>query len=306
LNVTGILSAASTIDLAAGVNIVNINLANALVTAVDIASTGSTTNVLNLNAVVTGAALTLQASMDIFGTVNSTVNQGVANTVTINNAATIVTATGGSFVLGTGGDTFTSSGTSANIVTGAAGADTITFANTLGNTASGAGGIDTIGFSAANGVADTIGFNDGAGTVGIVAAVNRDVVNGFATVNDVIRLDQEQTTVALSLQSVGTNAAVTTGTGVSSVLALSFDIGGAANVLGGILNGSGLLANTGAITVTAGDDGYIIAYDAGNAYLYSYVEANDTNLDAGEIALIGTFNSVAVGGIGIANLAEAA
>ena len=69
------------------------------------------------------------------------------------------------------------------------------------------------------------------------------------------------------------------------------------------MDGAALIANTGALTVGAvGNVGYIVAYDAGNAYAYAY-NAAAVNVTAGDIALIGTFNGVAVGALGVGNFA---
>jgi hypothetical protein len=156
--------------------------------------------------------------------------------------------------------------------------------------------------NATNGVADTIAFTSGAG---IVAAADRVTVNGFG-VNDIIALDDAQTTTGTNAMTVLTApGAVTVGTGANNILVYSFEMGGSTNVLGGDLTGASLLANAGgAITDTAGDDGYIIAYDGGNAYLYAYVDAGTAGLVAAEIILIGIFNGVAIGAIGTANVTQ--
>ena len=153
----------------------------------------------------------------------------------------------------------------------------------------------------ANSAVDTINYSDGAGTVGVTAATDRVTVTGFGS-NDIIKLDDTQTVTAggNTIQTVSAAGAVTVSTAVTSY---SFEMGGSTNVLAGVLDGAALLANTGAITVTSGDDGYLIAYDGGDAYLYSYIDSGSTALAAGEIALIGVFEGVAVGGIANANLA---
>ena len=92
----------------------------------------------------------------------------------------------------------------------------------------------------------------------------------------------------------------------ADVTILNFDMGGAVNVLAGVLDGAAVLANTGAATTAASQVGYLVAYDAGNAFLYSYNDANGGGtLDATEIALIGTVNGVAVGGFNAANFVMA-
>ena len=153
----------------------------------------------------------------------------------------------------------------------------------------------------ANSAVDTINYSEGSTAVGVTAATDLVTVTGFGS-NDIIKLDKTQTTQAGgdTIQTVSAAGAVTVSTAVTSY---SFEMGGSTNVLAGVLDGAALLANTGAITVTSGDDGYLIAYDGGDAYLYSYIDSGSTALAAGEIALIGVFEGVAVGGIANANLA---
>ncbi len=323
LNINGVVASAGgrLYNLGGGADIVNVNVADGIVTATDLDTTASTTAILNVKANVTTAALTLATNMDIFKTVNFTVDQvSGGNAVTINNGATTVTAVGGDFILGTGGDTFSSSGTAANIVTGGTGNDTITFANTLGNTLNTivfgtASGLDTITFNSTNGVADTIGLNDGAGTVGLALATDRFTVNGFNATHDIIRLDTVQTTAATAaaatpvVQAVSAAGALLLSSGTADVTVLNFDMGGSTAVLAGVTNGAALLANLGGtLTAAAGnaDDGYIIAYDNGNAYLYAYTNATSAGVLAAEIALIGTINGLATGALGVANFSLAA
>jgi len=143
LNINGVVASAGgrLYDLGGGADIVNVNIADGIVTATDLDTTASTTSVLNVNANVSGATLTLATNMDIFGTVNFTVDQvSGGNMITINNGATRVTAVGGDFTLGTGGDIFTATA-GTNLVTGGTGADSITGgtgADTIGSRASGA------------------------------------------------------------------------------------------------------------------------------------------------------------------------
>ncbi|NBO27612.1 MAG: hypothetical protein EBU96_12645 [Actinobacteria bacterium] len=67
-----------------------------------------------------------------------------------------------------------------------------------------------------------------------------------------------------------------------------------------------LLATTGTatgLTVTQASKFYLIAYDAGNAYLYYVAEGNvDTLAAAAEITLLGVMSGVADGALGAANL----
>ena len=308
LSIKGAITATSTIDLGAGINTVNVNFADGIVTATDIASTGSTVNILNVNADVTTAALDLGTSMDIFGTVNFNVDQvSGGNAVTINNNATIITAKGGDFKLGTGGDTFTASGTAVNIVTSNTDPDTFTFNNTAGNTVNLTAGLDTVTLKAGNAAVDTINIADAAG-VGIAADANRVTVSNFETGlgGDVLKLDETQTTAGTAAAATPVlQVASATGalllSNTSDITVLNFDMGGATSVLAGVLDGSALINNLGgALTASAvTDDGYILAYDNGNAYLYAYTDYTG----AANVALIGVINGAAVGSLGVSNFA---
>ena len=67
------------------------------------------------------------------------------------------------------------------------------------------------------------------------------------------------------------------------------------------VDGTALLASLGqtlAITATT-NTGFIVAYQAGNAYIYHAVEGGDgdANFAAVDIALVGVLNGVAVGAL---------
>lgn len=296
-----------------------VNISTAAPLVMDILTTDGAGSVANIS--VDMGAVNINGRLDGFDTVNVTANQ---TGLTLSNFTDTVTANaGGTFTLGNTAGTLTSTGAAATgvsftgsgafnyVVNGNAGADTITLTNTGTGVVSGGAGIDTINITGNTGVT-TIVFNDGGAGAGISAAVDRDVVTGFSTVNDIIQLDTTQTTAGTLpganaiVQAVGAAGAVAFNTAVADVLALNFDMGGASSVLGSDLTGAALLANLGgALTVAAdGGVGYIVAYDNGNAYLYTATDTVDAgNLDvaAGEIALIGIFNGVAVGALAAAN-----
>jgi len=167
-------------------------------------------------------------------------------------------------------------------------------------------GVTTVTLST-NSAVDNINYANGGALVGVgtTTAANRVVVTGFGS-NDTITLDIDQTSpttvagAAAVQQAIATNAAVTFNT-TSDVKQLAFDMGGAVDLLSGVLDGTGVIAGMGAITTTATNAGYLIAYDNGNAYLYAYTAAG-TTLVASDIALIGVFNGVAIGAIGGTNL----
>lgn len=317
LNLTADLTAGGNVTLGgAGLETVNVSVAQTVNTLTFAATTGAVHNVSVAGAYTLGAA----------GTFNGT---GTGNqTVTASNNATTATlaATGtNTYNGGSAADTVTVSGTATATVNGNAGADALTVsssgavtyvagadADTLTVTGSGAvtvtggDGIDTFTLNAGTASVDTIIFSD-AGGVGVAAAANRDVVTNFLVANDKIQLDVTQTTAGTAaaaqpvLQVVGTAGAFTA-SNTADVTVVNVDLGGAVNVIGTSTDGAALINNTGAITIAANQVGYIVAYDGGNAYLYAFTDANaDTALTANEIALIGTFNGVAVGGLGAAN-----
>ncbi|MCA0355929.1 MAG: M10 family metallopeptidase C-terminal domain-containing protein [Proteobacteria bacterium] len=316
LNLTADLTAGGNVTLGGtGFETVNVTAAQTVNTLTFAATVGAVHNVSVAGAYTLGAA----------GTFNGT---GTGNqTVTASNNATTATlaATGtNTYNGGSAADTVTVSGTATATVNGNAGADSLTVSSsgavtfvagadndTLTVTGSGAvtvtggDGVDTFTLNAATASADTIIFSD-AGGVGIVAAANRDVVNNFLVANDKIQLDVTQTDAGTAaaaqpvLQVVGTAGAFTA-SNTADVTVVNVDLGGAVNVIGTSTDGAALINNTGAITVVANQVGYIVAYDAGNAYLYAFTNNGDTTLASTEIALIGTFNGIAVGALGAAN-----
>lgn len=297
----------------------------------------ATTDQVNVTADLTAVTLNTTG----FEVINVTAVQAG---LTVSNSVTKVIANlGGTFNLGTGGDTIETSGAAAFTVVGNTGNDVITHSGTAtltytatgngddtatlsssgGITYNGGTGVDKItstgtgvvNFTGGDGLdvvtlstgasADLIHF-DGAG-VGVVAAANRDTITNFNVGADKLVLDIDQTTAGTAaaanavIQAVNAAGAVTFNNTVD-VVSLAFEMGGTTAVLDGVLDGTALLANLGAVTVVANDKGYIVAYDAGNAYLYAYTDGGNTSLAAGEIALIGVINGVAVGSLGAGQL----
>jgi len=248
-----------------------------------------------------GGTFTLDNTGDTIetsGAVAYTVNGGTgADTVTHSGTALMT------FVSNGGADTVTASSSGGVTYTGGAGVDTVTSTGTGVVTFTGAGGQDVVNLSTGSS-ADVVRF-DGAGN-GITAAADRDVISNFSLLNDKIGIDIDQTTAGTAaaatavIQNVAAAGAFTANN-TADVVSLGFEMGGPTAVLAGVLDGSALLANTGAITVVANDKGYFVAYDAGNAYIYAYNDTGNTALVASEIALIGTVNGVAVGGLGAGN-----
>ena len=183
------------------------------------------------------------------------------------------------------------------LITAAGGADVIT----------GGDGIDIITTGAG---ADTISLNE------ITAVANRDVVKDFDVTLDEIEIGADETaagTAHSATTAYGTVAAKATSItlGDVDITEMAFDVGSSAD-LSAATNGSELLkgisSTTSAATlnVDANDDAtYVVAYDAGNAYLYYASESNDANnvaLAAADIALVAVFEDVAVGGFSVSNV----
>jgi hypothetical protein len=228
-------------------------------------------------------------------------------------------------VLGSGGDTLNTSAAAAVTVTGAAGADIVnhastgalTFNSSAGGdtiiaTSTGAvtvnqlasTGVTTVNLNATNAVVDTINLASSAsGSAGVVASVDRVVINGFDAAQDRIVLDIDQTSAGTSGgaatvgQVVSAAGTILFDAAASDVLILNFDLGGSADVIGTDLTGANLLANIGTLaTASVSQKGYVIAYDAGNAYLYALTnDSSGAGVLAAELTLISVINDVAIG-----------
>jgi hypothetical protein len=271
-----------------------VNFTTAAQTGAVVAPVGAIT----VNSSVAQAGLTIAAATTAMNTSNPAGGTAVIVDNAIESASTTFTHTGA------GAATYTMTAE-----TTTAAADTVTSTGTGAVTVNqiAASGVTTVNLNATGSSVDTINFA-GTASVGVIAAVDRVVINGFNVSNDILALDDEQTTQAggNTVQAVASAANTTITT---SVITLNYEMGGAANVLSGDLTGATLLINHGNFVTTSGDDGYIIAYDGGNAYLYAFVEAGGIAaiaLQASEIRLIGTINGVTVGSIGTANLSFSA
>jgi trimeric autotransporter adhesin len=300
---------------------------------INVVGTSALTDVLNITGDLTAAA-----GATLLGSAFETVNVSVAQTttgaraLTMNATAVTLNASAtGIYVGGAATTAITGSGTAvvaASDATTAAlttvfghtgtGTLTVTLANdtaaadTVTVTGTGAvtvnqvvgAGVTTINLNATNGAVDTINL----GGTGITAAADRVVINGFNATADKIGLDVDNTTAAGAAatavvgQVVSAAGVVAFNTAANDVLVLNFDLGGAADVIGADLTGANLLANLGGALSVAAEQGkgYIVAYDAGNAYLYFVEDTNaaDTGaITAAEIFLIGVINGVAVGSV---------
>lgn len=236
----------------------------------------------------------------------------------LNNSTIEVTGAGGTdtltVALVAGGSTDLSkltfaswtAGTDVIAINGAGSGETIK-GTTQNDTITAGAGIDAIDLSA--GGNDTVVFGTGATLI----AANRDVITGFtsgttATTKDTLTFaigDTTMTTAAagtIAIQSVTTapTGTVTFDVTASDLLALNFEAAtGTGKVLADSADGTALLASLGqtvAVSATT-NKGLIVAYQAGNAYVYAAVEGadGDANLAAADIALVGVLNGVAVG-----------
>ncbi len=201
-------------------------------------------------------------------------------------------------------------------VTGSAGNDQLAGSNFADILVAGAGDDTIYGL---NGI-DLIDLGGGGKDIVVLATTisefDRDNIAGFTVGTGA---DADTVQIASALTSAGTlstanpvfqdvatapGAPVAFTTGTADVLEFSFNLAGAG--LAGSGDGTALLAALGQpITVAANThQGYIIAYQGGNAYLYyaaDVVTANST-LAANEIHLVGTFSGVAVGGFEASNI----
>jgi hypothetical protein len=266
---------------------------------------------------LTGATALTNSTITGSGAVNITTGALALNVNTAINASALTGAFTFNAAAGTiNGIAITGSSTKANTLTGTAQADTLT----------GGAGNDT--FTGGNGV-DAINLGSGGDDIvvldGIVAAANRDVITGFTANNTaytagsgIDRVEVTDTTTAFSATS-GTfqtltsapTSAVTYTTATANVLELAFDLtgNGTANDLDSHTDGTGLLASLGqTLSVSADTDtGYLVAYQDGKAYLYRVAESADAGAEvaAADIALVGVFNGIAVGGFAPTNFINA-
>jgi len=297
--VTVTMDEALTVVGGAGADVLNITGSLGAVTVSAAAfETVNFTTVAQAGAVVAPAAAT---------TVTSSVAQAgltlaaVTTAFTSTNATGVVVLTDGT---GTVAQTTTHTG---------AGALTLTMANdtrTADTVVSTGAGIVTVNQVASAGLTTvTLAVGTSADLISVapvLLSTDRVVVNNFnASAQDKIILGDAQTTAgttgALPVTQVVSAAGAVTFANTNDVLILNFEMGGATEVLAGDFTGASLLANLGGVLAVTADTnkGYIVAFDAGNMYLYHAVESNDggANVADADIVLIGVFNGVSVGQI---------
>jgi hypothetical protein len=285
---------------------------------------GTDTDLTANNGAATNAAVSIAANISKFTIDSSAATASTANTNSIagTHASAVAienTSTQNFVITGNQGLVITGGGTAlAGFSTGAdINASTFTGPLTLNGSTSadnftGGTGVDTIRMLAG---VDNINISSGGADVislaGITAATDRDIITGFttgvATGADKVVVLAASTSgaaaagAAIVIQEVTTApTAGLTFTTTNDLLELSFEAAtGTGKVLADSTDGTALLASLGqTLSVTTDQHtGFIVAYQAGKAYLYYAAESadGDTALAAGDIALIGVFNDVAVG-----------
>ncbi len=199
--------------------------------------------------------------------------------------------------------TVDASGSTGNLELGASNfADNIKGSSGV-NTIAGLNGVDTINLSASTANIDHIGLR------GIEDSANRDTLIGFktGTGGDVIAINNADTTAAnasVTFQEIAVNSGTQTVLATTDVMEFTFNIAGT-NLGDGSaasLDGTNLLAAVGTVNVaTVGAEGYMIAYQNGNAYLYHFDDGATGTLDTFEIDLVATLTGVSVGSVSASN-----
>lgn len=272
-------------------------------TTIDLSSlvldtTNVTSTEITLNDATTTTTVYQTAAYGL-GTAFAITGTAVQDTVIVSGFSgtnTISTGAGNDVIVGgTGVDTITG-GEGADTITGGAGNDTIILTETTAV-------VDTVVLSASNNGVDTItGFTAGtSGDVVRLVAANTAVtetgttavlinhtVTGLTSTGayDMSGANFGGTGVALSTSSVLELVLTTTQQGYGDLSAATDG-----SELFKLLGNGTAVAN--ALTTASAQKGYIMAYDNGNAYLYSYdAGAADTSVTASEIALVGVFNTI--------------
>lgn len=194
------------------------------------------------------------------------------NTTLIGSATGVTTFTGGA-----GADAM-KGGSANDVFTGKEGADTIDM--TLGGT-----DVVDFGTALADGIQTVTGF-----TAGTTSVPGYDTIKSLAGTN------------LVDAPAIGSNAVVIADGKISEFNLIFTGTG-----LAGVADGTALLTalaaqNSGtAVTLTstagAGAVGYMVAYQANNAYIYYFNNAATNGIVASEIGLVGVLNGVAAGAL---------
>ena len=187
-------------------------------------------------------------------------------------------------------------------VTSSAGNDTI-IGSTNENIIKAGAGRDSIKISASTEKADTIDLTD------VVVAPNRDTITGFvagaASTADKFSINDDAT---LGLKAITGSSTAFTIASTDDVTAFNFAGTNNSADLTAATDGAELfkaIASQGntiaALTVTANDTGYLVAYSGDKAYLYYFADTGNGSLAATEVALIGVADSIAIGALVVGN-----
>jgi len=281
----------------AGENTLNIDMKSSTI-AVD-----NTYNSADMGNLDTGTALTVNVNSTGVGPTDVDDNDINIVTNAANATFTFVGDAHNEITSFTNAVTFDASGSTGNLELGASNfADNIKGSSGT-NEIAGRDGIDVINISASTTKVDHIDLR------GILIDANRDTITGFTSGigGDVIEFNNGDTTAAnaaVSYQQIDTNTGTQTFLAGSDVMEFNFNIAGT-NLGDGsaaALSGTNLLAAVGTINVaTVGAAGYLVAYQAGNAYLYHFDDGATGVVDSFEIELVATLNGVAVGSMDVSN-----
>ena len=266
---------------------------------INLVSTGSTATAASIlaggvgGAAGTGANAAGAAGQGILVNTNAVIKVTGANdltftTQTVNPVAggvqvDALTFTGKLNVVGTIGNDIIKGGTANDTIQGSLGRDTIDL---------------------------TAGGKDKVVLTDVLVAANRDTISGFTggASSDTLNINNEGTSVSTVKAYTGTANAFTlvatdnvvlfnfAATNNSASLSTASD---GAQLLKGIANQGSVIAS---LAATASDKGYIVAYDATDAYLFYYDDADGGGtVVASEVALIGTLSTVAAAALVASN-----
>jgi S-layer protein len=289
---TLVATGATTINVSGnnGLNLTNAgNTAVTTFNASGVVANGTSTVDTAANLKVTFLSAKISGSTTITGGAGDDVLTGVGATDTISGGG------GADAIVGGGGADILTGGEGADTITGDAGNDTINLTETTAE-------IDTVVFAltASNGIDTITGFAAGTGIDIASIQASLTAVGTAAGVAAVVGTSTNTTLTAGATAFALTGASTATSDVVEITATLS-SFGNLAAV--GIVNGAELMkglssTNVAATSITAtasGNDFYLVAYQAGNAYLYEVTNDANTDVLASEIALVGVFNGVAAG-----------
>jgi hypothetical protein len=282
------------VDGGDGTDIITVGNGTATFTIASTASWSRVTSVETLKSAANDGAISLTLANSAYTAGIRTVDISAAAAATSNviNVDAVTGATSGMTLIG--------SATGETAITGGEGNDTIS-GGSANDTFNSLEGNDAISLSA--GGTDNVVLGEGSGY---------DTISGFtAGVNTVIGYDtlelDDGTTDLAGADLVTAPGIATNDVAITDAKITTFNSIFTGTSLANYTNGSGLLAllkalNGGTdVTLTAsanGGVGYLVAYQASNAYVYIYgAGALDDDIAASEISLIGVVQGVAAGSL---------